>query len=181
MFGKMFSVIAGAILLVTSAQAQDVSVVKPADNPALQAFLKQYFSSRHPARISTPSGVVRAVYLHPGDKPEIIIYITEQSFCGTSGCSMLVLEPQGDSYRMVSRHTIIQTPVMVLPSVTNGWHDLTVFVSGGGVVPGTALLKFNGTKYPGVSSIPEKKLLKKAPTGREIISRDAWNMAAPLY
>ena len=41
-----------------------------------------------------------------------------------------------------------RTPITVLDTSTNGWRDLTVAVSGGGMAGGNALLKFDGEAYP---------------------------------
>lgn len=62
---------------------------------------------------------------------------------------MLIFQPTGArSYRLVSRHTLINNPIVVSHTKTNGWRDLVVYVAGGGARPGYHFLKFNGSTYP---------------------------------
>jgi hypothetical protein len=64
--------------------------------------------------------------------------------------------------------------VRVLASRTNDWHDLSVPVRGGGVVPGyEALLRYNGKKYPSNPSMPPVKKLTASPSGKVLIPEDA--------
>jgi len=44
--------------------------------------------------------------------------------------------------------SVVQRPVGVLDSSTNGWRDLAVSVSGGGNPGGTMKLMFDGKAYP---------------------------------
>jgi hypothetical protein len=63
------------------------------------------------------------------------------------------LQPSGDALKAINFFTITKLPVYVLPSKTNGWSDIAVTVGGGGLRYGTALLKFDGQKYPSNPSL----------------------------
>ncbi len=94
--------------------------------------------------------VAAYVSLSGAPQNEVIVYLTGSFWCGTGGCTMLVLAPEKDHFILVSTTTISRTPIRVLNSAHNGWHDIGVWVEGGGISPGfEAQLTFNGTTYPG--------------------------------
>ncbi|MCB2067782.1 MAG: hypothetical protein KDE15_14215 [Erythrobacter sp.] len=79
---------------------------------------------------------------------EAIVHLVGPYFCGTGGCTTLVLTQAGPMWRKVGDISVSRTPITVLDTSTNGWRDLTVAVSGGGMAGGNALLKFDGEAYP---------------------------------
>ena len=60
---------------------------------------------------------------------------------------MLVIAREKTTLRVMSRTTVAQLPVKVLPSRSRGWKDLAVAIHGGGVTPGFARLTFKGQGY----------------------------------
>ncbi|MGF1521489.1 MAG: hypothetical protein ACFBSF_04120 [Leptolyngbyaceae cyanobacterium] len=68
--------------------------------------------------------------------------------CGTGGCTLLVFQGVEDTFQFVSRTTLVREPVLVSDSTTNGWRDLVLEVSGGGITPMTVALLFDGQAYP---------------------------------
>lgn len=92
-----------------------------------------------------------------GDKrPEALIYAMATSdgdgqadLCGSGGCDLYVLALTPNGYRQVTDLSVAQPPVWVLPTITNGWRDLGVMVSGGGIIRGyEARLRYDGHSYP---------------------------------
>lgn len=81
-------------------------------------------------------------------KPEIFIYATGRETCGSGGCNLYVLSPNGSGYQTVLRASVAQLPIRRLDSATRGWSDIGVFVAGGGVKPYEARLRFDGKRYP---------------------------------
>lgn len=72
----------------------------------------------------------------------------------------LLLEPEGNTFRVITHFTFINLPIRVLDSTTHGWHDLTVQVRDNGQRSRRVILKFNGETYPGnpspaLSILPE--------------------------
>jgi hypothetical protein len=63
---------------------------------------------------------------------EIIVYLTSKAWCGTGGCTTLILAPEGPSYRVVTRITVTRPPIRILDAKSNGRHDIGVQVRGGG-------------------------------------------------
>ena len=80
---------------------------------------------------------------------ETYVYVTDQGYCGSGGCKLVVLSRQGASYRVVLRSTVTQLPITLLPTFSRGWRDIGVTVAGGGTIrPYTARLRFDGRRYP---------------------------------
>ncbi len=109
-----------------------------------------------------------------GHGPEVIVYIEGRDWCGSGGCNTLVLAPQGPSYRVVSSITITRPPIRVLAARSHGWHNIAVWVAGGGIRPGyEAELPFNGKTYALNPSVaPARRLAPKAP-GQVVLPANA--------
>lgn len=81
----------------------------------------------------------------------------------------MLLEPLGLSFTVIDRFTLARLPIRILPSKTHGWYDLTMPVAGGGIINEyTALLRFNGHKYPSNPSMAPKLPANLAGTGTEV-------------
>jgi hypothetical protein len=132
-----------------SGAAQDRTV-----NPdhSLRAFLRGWAGKRE----DPDTRYTRAwVSLRDDGAQQVIVYIEGRSWCGSGGCSMLVLEPKGGAFRIVGYSTITRPPIRVLARVSNGWRDIGVRVAGGGINPGyDAGLPFDGKQYPLNPSVP---------------------------
>lgn len=79
---------------------------------------------------------------------DALVVLSSTDWCGTGGCTMLVFEGYDKGFRLVSSSTLIQTPLTVSETRSNGWRDLVVDVGGGGATSAKAALKFNGKDYP---------------------------------
>lgn len=82
-----------------------------------------------------------------GTQDAIVIMIGSY-WCGTGGCTMFVFEGQDQKFRLVSQSSLIRPPLNVSDTKTQGWNDLIVTVSGGGMPSKTVALKFDGKQYP---------------------------------
>lgn len=140
----------------------------------LKEFLARFFSAAN-----GPSGDEQTRYEHafvrlngntgPAD---VLVYLTGPAWCGSGGCTALVLAPDRASYRVVTRITIVRAPIRVLSTSTNGWRDLGVWVEGGGIQPGyEARLPFNGKTYPSNPSVPPAQPAGKNVKGETAIRR----------
>ena len=167
------------LLLVTGSLAQSTGQNSSAMEASLKKFLQNYEGK--PA-----AGDERATYsaafidLKDDGTQEAIVYLIGPRWCGSGGCSTLILTPQGSSYRVITKTTVTQPPIRVLSTKTNGWHDLGVWVQGGGIQPGyEARLRFNGRKYPSNPSVPPAQRLRKKVEGRVVVPDN--NSGTPLY
>lgn len=129
----------------------DVRLQAPdSETEAVQSWLRQRYSGFDDIHFFHAG-----VDLNGDGQREIVVYAYGPMLCGTGGCDTVVLEPAGDGFRVVSEISVTRPPVRVLPGTTNGWHDLLVRVSGGGLPEGyDAELRFDGTTYPDNPTVP---------------------------
>ncbi len=114
--------------------------------------------------------------LNGDGKPEAIVYIYGATECGTGGCPTLILTPSEDGYKLVSEIVLTRPPIRVSPRKSHGWHNLVVFVAGGGIQQGyNAELEFNGKSYPDNPTVTPAKRVTDRVWGRIVIP---WNISA---
>ncbi len=102
--------------------------------------------------------------------PEAIVYLTSNYWCGSGGCTTLVLVQDADSWRLLTKITITRPPIRVLKTKSNGWRSIGVWVQGGGIQPGyEAELRFDGKTYPTNPSIPPARPLVGKAEGEAVI------------
>ena len=90
--------------------------------------------------------------LNEDGNKEILVGFTGPYFCGTGGCTQLLLDNQGN---VITTFSVSDYPVIIDTNKTNGWKDLFIY-SGGK----NRIVKFDGKKYPSNPSIlPELKLI----------------------
>lgn len=109
-----------------------------------------------------------SVDLNDDGVAEVIVFALDREYCGSGGCTMFVLTPTRNGYRVVTRTTVTRPPVRVLSTSSHGWRDLAVRVSGGGVgQPYDVALKFDGRSYPSNPSVAPR--LRTQTGGRVVI------------
>ena len=69
-------------------------------------------------------------------------------WCNMQGCSVLVFHAQETGFRLAGEIHPVRTPFYVGNSVTNGWRDLVVRVSGGVERARNVALRYDGRRYP---------------------------------
>jgi hypothetical protein len=95
------------------------------------------------------------VDLNGDGRSEVLIYVTDERYCGSGGCTLLVLSSQGNGSRVVLRAAVTRPPISLLPTATHGWRDIGVTVGGGGITRSyMARLRFNGQRYPSNPTVP---------------------------
>jgi hypothetical protein len=108
--------------------------------------------------------------LNDDGKMEAIIHLTSTDWCGTGGCTTLVLVRDGDSWRVLTKISITRPPIRVLKTKSNGWHSIGVWAGGGGIQPGyEAELPFNGKTYPSNPSVAPARRVVGRPDGEVAI------------
>jgi len=102
------------------------------------------FEREDPTRYSSA-----LVDLNDDGKSEVIVFVSGRARCGSGGCVMLILVPQELSYRVITKTTLTRLPIRLLATKSNGWHEVSVSIGGGGIQPGHRVkLTFDGTRYP---------------------------------
>lgn len=155
---------------------------------SLEQFLREYLGRPYPPfEKETPTRYSAAFVGLKGDgTKEAIVYITGRAWCGSGGCTTLVLAPhQGSSFVVVARLTITRTPIRVLTRKSRGWHDIGVWMEGGGIQPGyEADLYFDGKSYfmrDRPTLRPSKRLQKRVLPGKTVIPSTAFEEGKRLY
>jgi hypothetical protein len=146
----MRNLVLGLMILVSGCPQADA-----ARSDAVRAFVQQTLGT---------SSYKRADADLDGDgRQESLVYVTDRTYCGSGGCTFLVLSPLNHGYRLVLRATVTQLPIALLTTTTNGWRDIGVTVAGGGVTEAyMARLPFDGRRYPANPTVPPAIPLERA-------------------
>lgn len=106
-----------------------------------------------------------------GDRePEWIVHLVGPSVCGTGGCDTMVFKESENELELVTRITLTRPPIVVANTETEGWRDLTVRVSGGGLLPGhSAKLPYDGTTYAANPTVPPAEPLVGDTAGETVV------------
>jgi hypothetical protein len=73
--------------------------------------------------------------LNGDGRDEALVYVAGPGLCGSGGCNLYVLAEGGDNaWSVDSKMTVTRPPIYRLGTRTNGWADLAVTVSGGGLM-----------------------------------------------
>jgi hypothetical protein len=143
-----------------------------ADDAAVRTFLKTHLlAADATADFSNSTVSVGYADLDGDGVDEAIAYLSGPYWCGSGGCGAYVLKAAGDTYQVVTETSVTQLPIGVLPTSSNGWRDLYVSVSGGGMAAGTVALKFDGKTYPDNPTVDT--VAADPATGTELIAEDA--------
>ena len=176
------ALVVGSTFLVAGCLAQPQHQPSSSQDDPLKKFLQEYLGEPYPP--FEQEGATRyssvLVDLKDDGTKEVIVYVTGRMWCGSGGCPMLVLAPEGTSYRVVTRTTITRLPIRVLATKSNGWHDIGVVVAGGGIQLGyEAELSFDSKTYPSNPSMPPARRLNGRIRGKIVIPVTAKDK--PLY
>lgn len=119
------------------------------------AALEEAFAKEFDLKKGTDS--IRYFYnkvdLNDDQTPETFVYLVGPMVCGTGGCSALLLGENDEGYLVKSRFSLVRTPVFIQDETTNGWKDIVMYVTGGGIESGYHKLKFDGETYPSNPSV----------------------------
>lgn len=154
----MIPVLLALLLIDTSSNARDMMQEDVQNAERLLLFLQQYTHRRSPSHDSDVRFAYSSLDLNGDRTKELIVHIMGRRLCGSGGCPTLVLEPEGESYKLITEITITRLPIRVFVSTSNGWRDISVRVKGGGVLKGyEAVLCFDGNTYPSNPTIAPAK------------------------
>lgn len=110
------------------------------------------------------------VDLNADGKDEALVYLIGPDDCGSGGCTLLVLTPNGGKLRLVSSMNVTRTPIRVLATRSHGWNDISVNVGGGGLEAGERRLHFDGKHYPKNPTLPPAMPTSSHALGKVVIS-----------
>jgi len=148
------------------------------DRQAVLAFLRTRLVPFEPGRQTDV--IIAPISLHPGPERQFVAFVESRDWCGTGGCTTLVLERSTTGVREVASISVSRTPILVLQSRTNGWRDLSVWVRQYGDTPGyQALLPFDGQTYAGNPTVPPARHLPAEASYEVLIEAEA--RGQPLF
>ena len=116
--------------------------------PALQKAIIQFMQTEKVPTDREQTFLSDFVDLNEDGFTDALVVLTGFYWCGTGGCTMLVFQGKDKAFEFVSRSTLVSPPVTVSETKTNGWRDLVITVSGGGMPAKKVAMKFDGKKYP---------------------------------
>jgi hypothetical protein len=132
---------------------------------SLQAFLRSFDSGLKDRFVAAFAD------LNDDGRQEAIVYLTSSDWCGSGGCTTLILTREGDSWRLLTEVTVTRPPIRALALKSNGWRSIGVWVQGGGVQPGfEAELRFDGKTYPQNPTTPPARPLAERAEGETLIA-----------
>ena len=144
-------------------------------NEVLRKFLRDYVGASTPEREATRYSSA-FVDLRDNGEQEAIVYLSSDGWCGTGGCTLLILAPESTSYRVVTKIPAVRLPIRMLTSKNKGWHDVTVVA---GKPLQEQVLPFDGKTYPrNASMLPAYPLTREA-KGKIVMPETA--VDKPLY
>jgi len=121
-------------------------------------------------------GNVRYYYnkvdLNEDGNPEVFVYLVGSYVCGTGGCSAAIFKKENGEYILLSKFTLVNNPVIISNRKTNGYRDIIMYVSGGGIESFFAWIKYDGMTYPSNPSIQPKVMAGTKLEGIAIIADD---------
>lgn len=124
-------------------QAADASLMSH-----LRTILKTSDSTSEETAATATKVQIAWVDLNEDKRPEAIVYVEGRGWCGSGGCRLLVLEQHSDTFRNRGRLSVTRTPIALLSERSSGWRKLTVYVAGGGIIPGyRVVVPFDGSQY----------------------------------
>lgn len=150
------SIISILVLLVgISSYTSEANIKK--DSNLEEAILKNI-------KVSSEGNRYVAFYedLNGGTNCEVIVYLWGPDFTGTGGDTLIVFSEDNGEYEFISKTTLVNMPIIISNSKTNGFNDIIVYVTGGGGKSGSySILKNEGGRYPLNSSVQPKVNIDK--------------------
>ena len=173
-------VVAGLMFPVSSFLTQPQDQQNSRQKDFLKKFLQEYvgmpISDEHKATRYS----FAFVDLKEDGTKEVVVYLTSDGWCGSGGCTTLILVPKGLSYKVITRVMPTRLPIRVLTTKSKGWHDIALRVQGGGIVDAYEVkLSFNGKTYPSNPSAPPARRLTQKLAGQVVVPLNA--EGRPLY
>jgi len=77
-----------------------------------------------------------------------VLYLSGQVWCGSGGCTLLILKSKDIGFSIVGKVTLVRLPIRLLRSTHHGLPDIGVIIKGGGVgYSYEVALQFDGIHY----------------------------------
>ncbi len=120
------------------------AAIAPADEappPALDTAVAAYAAGK--GMNGKPSYSFALVDLNGDHRDDAVVLLTGPDWCGSGGCTMLVLRATPHGFVKISGSTLSSAPVRVSAEKSHGWRNLIVNTKGK-----DALMRYDGRRYP---------------------------------
>lgn len=155
--------------------AQVGAATRSASEDAVRAFLVSLIQSDG-VRTREARYADAFIDLNGDGVDEVVAYLDAPGWCGTGGCTTLVLKRAGNSYVIVGQLPATRPPIRALGERTHGWRILTAWISGPIAKAYEGRYLFDSKRYSA------SRLRKDAaPEGKVIISGEDVKNAKPLF
>ncbi len=129
------------------AEATPSAVAPPTDEAvqlpaAIAALLDAEF-----AAFGQPTYYAGAVDLDGDGSDEWLAYVAGPGICGTGGCPLRVFRETAGGIETKGQLSVVQLPVGVFNTRTEGWRDLAITIGGGGIDYSLARVPYDGVVY----------------------------------
>lgn len=159
----------GVVFMALSSVARVTSFAQTSREDSVRRFLQNYAGKNNFQDDKETQYSYAFVDLNGDGKKEAIVYLDGRPWCGSGGCTTLILARDGRSWKIVTKLTITQPPIRVLTRTSNGWHGIGLWVRGGIQESYEAELRFNGKTYPTNPSVPPARPLVGEAAGQVVI------------
>lgn len=180
-----FLMLAAAILVAFNSHGQTVHKATSKQYEALTEYLRHFVGNPNSDTNRATQYSAAFVDLVDNGVDDAIVYLSGDGWCGSGGCTMLVLIPQERSYKLVARLMIARPPIRVLTKKSHGWYGIAFWMQGGGIQPGyEAEFSFNGKTYvpdDKATLRPSERVRERVLPGIVAISTTAAETGRPLY
>jgi hypothetical protein len=137
----------------------------------LQAYLGEPMGKADVVRYS-----VSRVDLNRDGKSEAVVHVLGNAWCGSAGCTTLILRAESDSYDVIGAIPATNLPILITKHRTKAWLDLVVSIRGRPGEPmRKGILRFDGTVYK-LADAPRNRPL----TGSEIVGKQTPLVNLPI-
>ena len=116
--------------------------------------------------------VSRRADLNNDRHSELLVWVPTIGYGGTSGYPLLIFRVEEQRLRLVSKFEQVWTPLVVLRTSRNRWHDIVMQMGGGGVPMEYVVFRHNGNTYSDSSEPVKASQIR----GRWLIGKD-WKMS----
>lgn len=91
-----------------------------------------------------------------------VVYLSGQIWCGSGGCTLLILKPGDGGFGVIGKVTLANLPIRLLNSTHHGLPDIGLVVKGGGINSAHEVaLQFDGSHYPSNPTTSKKRTTAK--------------------
>jgi hypothetical protein len=155
-----------AVTILGLAGVAEAQAAKPLPN-TLRHFLQEELKKGAGGQLEVDTVVHWAAVPLASGGQEFVVLLSGYSWCGTGGCTLLIYEAKGATYREIGHTPAVRQPIRFLSTTKSGRPDLGVWRSWSDTPAYEARIQFNGRRY-----LMEKEATSLARRGRLLVGQN---------